>query len=109
MDPNDKKIEEVAKAAAEVAKFGTQTVKTTEKILGFVSKVFKEPAEETAGIIGDRLKLFRWQRQIAYVDKVNSILDARGIKETRAVVPKLALPILESASLERNYTLTTCN
>ncbi len=100
MDPNDKKIEEVAKAVAETAKFGTQGVKTTEKILGFVARVFQEPAIEVAGIIGDRLKFFRWQRQLAYVDKVNIILDSRGIENTRAVMPKLALPILENASLE---------
>jgi len=105
MNPDDKKIEEVAKAAAEVAKFGTQTVKTTEKILRFSSKVFKVPIEETVGLIGDRLKLFRWERQVAYVDKVNNILDARNISETRAVMPKFALPVLENASLEDDEEL----
>lgn len=100
MGPDDKKIEAVAKAVAATSKFGTQAVKTTEKILAFTAKVFKEPAEQTAGIIGDRLRLFRWKRQVAYTDKVNNILSDRGVSETRAVPPKFALPVLESASLE---------
>jgi hypothetical protein len=100
MDPNDKQVEEIAKAVAATAQFGTQTVKATEKILGFISRVFKEPAETTAGIVGDRLKLFQWERQVAYVDKVNGILVAKGVADTRAVYPKYALPILENASLE---------
>src|SRR3990167_11017188 len=100
METDNQNIKEVAKAAAEVSKFGTQTVQTTEKILGFIAKVFKSPAEDTAGIIGDRLKLFRWERQLAYVDKVNNILFAKGITDTRAVPPKFSLPVIENASLE---------
>lgn len=107
MSPDDKSVEEVAKAVAETAKFGTQTVKTTEKILGFVSKVIKEPAEITSGIIGDRLRLFRWERQLAYTDKVNEILITRSITETKAVLPKFALPMIESASLEDDDNLQT--
>lgn len=105
MTPDNKSMEEVAKAAAEVAKFGTQAVSTTEKILGFAARVFKEPAEQVSGIIGDRLRLYRWERQSAYVDKVNSLLKAKGIHETRAVSPKFALPVLEGASLEEDDNL----
>lgn len=107
MNPENQSVEEVAKAVAESAKFGTQTVKTTEKILGFVSKVINEPALITSGIIGDRLRLFRWERQIAYTDKVNGLLAARGITETKAVLPKFALPIIENASLEDDDGLQT--
>lgn len=105
MNQNDQTIEEVAKAAAEIAKFGTQAVSTTEKILAFTSKVFKVPAEQTAGIIGDRLRLFRWERQLAYADKVDAILKARKVTDTRAVPLKFALPILENASLEEDNDL----
>jgi hypothetical protein len=105
MNPDQKSVEEVAKAAAEVAKFGTQAVSTTEKILGFAARIFKEPAEQASGIIGDRLRLYRWERQIAYVDKVNSLIETKNIHETRAVSPKFALPILEGASLEEDDTL----
>jgi len=100
VDPSDRTVNEVAKAAAEAAKFGTQTVKTTEKILRFTSKVFRTPIEEASGIIGDRLRLYRWERQVAYVDKVNELLESKGITDSRPVTPKFALPILENASLE---------
>lgn len=105
MDAGDNQVKEVAKAAAEAAKFGTQAVKTTEKILTFTAKVLKEPAEQAAGIIGDRLRLFRWERQLTYLEKVNGILTERGIMITRAVPPKFALPVLENASLEEDDEL----
>lgn len=95
MDPT-----EAAKAAAALAQFGTTGLGTTEKILKFTAKVFQSPIAETSGIIGDRLKFYRWKRQIALVDKADTILTKKGIKVTRAVPPKLALPILENASLE---------
>ena len=46
MSPDDKKAEEIAKAVAAASKFGTQAVKTTERILAFAAKVFKGPAEQ---------------------------------------------------------------
>lgn len=97
--------EEVAKAAAEAAKFGTKALDTTEKLASFASRVFKEPIEEAVGIVGDRLKFMRWQRLVRLADKVSQILKDRGINDTRAVLPKLALPIFENASLEENDEL----
>lgn len=38
-------------------------------------------------------------------DKVDAILRARGVTQTRAVPPKLALPILEESSLEEDESL----
>ncbi len=71
----------------------------------FLSKVFKQPIEDAVGIIGDRLRFLRWERQVRLSDKVNEILEQRGVKETRAVPPKIALSILENASLEGNDEL----
>lgn len=98
-------ITEVAKAAAEAAKFGTKGLEVTEKMLGFLERVFKEPLEQVSGIISDKLKFMRWERQVRMADKVTEILESRGIKETRAVPPKLALPILQTASTEENDEL----
>jgi hypothetical protein len=98
-------MKEVSKAAAEAAKFGTKALDVTEKVLSFVGKVFREPVDQVSGIISDRLKLFRWQRQVRMADKVGEILQSRNIKDTIAVPPKFALPILEAASLEENDDL----
>ncbi len=97
--------EEVAKATAEASKFGTKALETTEKLASFVAKVFNEPIRDAVGIIGDRLRFMRWERQVRLADKVNEILSQRGTIETRAVPLKLALPILENASLEDNDEL----
>lgn len=98
-------ITKVAEAAAEGAKFGTQTVKTTEKILRGLAKILGEPAQDAAEIIGDRLKFLRWKRQLRYMDKYNQILDERRITKIKAIPPKFALPIITHASLEENDEL----
>ncbi len=48
---NQTDITKVVEAAAESAKFGTQAVRTTEKILRGLAKVLGEPAKDAAGII----------------------------------------------------------
>jgi len=93
-------IQAVSKVAAEVSKFGTKALDTTDKILKFIAKVFNEPIQETSGILGDRLKFFRWKRQIRIVDKVGEILKKRGVIKTTPIPPKFAIPMLQNASLE---------
>lgn len=67
--------------------------------------MFGEPIRDAVGILGDRLRFLRWQRQLRIADEVNKLLSERGVTKTRAVPPKLALPILENASLEEDNTL----
>lgn len=92
--------EEIAKAVQSVAKFGEKSLETSEKLGSFFASVFKEPIAEVSGMITDKLRFVRWQRLVHMSDDVNKILEERGIKETRAVPPKLALPIFEEGSLE---------
>ncbi len=98
-------IEEISRATAEASKFGTKALETTEKLASFIAKVFNEPIRDAVGIIGDRLRFMRWERQVRLADKVNEMLSQRGTTETRAVPLKFALPILENASLEDNDEL----
>jgi hypothetical protein len=97
--------EEIAKAVQNVAKFGEKSLGTAEKLGGFFARVFHGPLEEVSGIITDKLRVVRWRRLVQMSDEVNNLLEGRGIKETRAVPPKLALPILEEGSLEEDGTL----
>lgn len=97
--------EEIAKAVAETSKFGTKSIEATEKMLSFLSKVFHEPIELTVGIISDKLKFLKWQRQVRMADKITEILKGRNITETRPIPPKFALPMLENASLEEDDEL----
>ncbi|MCE5270808.1 DUF4393 domain-containing protein [bacterium] len=97
--------EEIAKAVQEAAKLGNVSIDTVQKIGGFIAKVFKEPFAELSGIVTDRLKFIRWQRLLKMVDDVNRKLTEKGITNTRAVPPKLALPIFEESSLEEDDNL----
>ena len=98
-------VDEIAKAVQSVAKFGDKALETSEKMGGFFARVFQQPMEEVSGMVTDKLRFVRWQRLITMSDEVNKILETRGIKETRAVPPKLALPIFEESSLEHENDL----
>lgn len=95
--------EEIAKAVQEVAKT-TDTAITAGQMLGaFVSRTIAEPLEETMGILTDRLQFMRFERRVRLVDKANEIIGERQLQgKTRVVPPKIALPIIENASLEED-------
>jgi len=94
--------EEISKAIQETAKLGVKGLETADKAGGFIAKVCKEPISEISGLVTDKLRFIRWKRLVQMSDEVNQILEEKGITETKAVPPKLALPILEYSSLEEN-------
>lgn len=91
---------EIAKAIQETAKLGEKGLDVADKAGTFFAKVFKEPINEISGMITDKLRFIRWKRMVIMADDVNKILDEKNIKNTRAVPPKIALPIMEEATLE---------
>ena len=97
--------EELAKAVQRVANLGEKSLDISEKLGGFFARVFNEPIAEVSGMITDKLRFVRWQRLVQMSDDVNKILKERGVKQTRAVTPKLALPIFEEGSLENDENL----
>lgn len=97
--------EEIAKAIQESAKLGEKGLEIAEKAGSFFAKVFKEPINEISGMITDKLRFIRWKRMVQMADEVNKILEEKGVEETRAVPPKIALPIFEEASLEDDPNL----
>ena len=98
-------IEAVAKAVEKTAEFGTQSLQTAEKAGSFVSRIFKEPIDQAAGMLTDWLKFQRLKRLVEISDKVDRILRARGVIETRAVPPKVAFRMLDGAAVEDDPTL----
>ena len=92
--------EEIAKAVQEAAKLGDKGLDTAQKAGSFFAKVFKSPLNEISGIIHDKLRFIRWKRFIEMSEEVNAILKERGITETRPLIPKLAIPLIENASIE---------
>ncbi len=98
-------IEEIAKVIQETAKLGEKGLEAAEKAGGFVVKVFKDPIAEVSGLITDKLRFVRWRRIVAMSDEVNQILEEKGVSKTKAVPPKLALPIFEDSSLEEDLNM----
>jgi len=97
--------EEIAKAIQESAKLGEKGLEIADKAGSFFAKVFKEPINEITGMITDKLRFIRWKRMVQMADEVNKILEEKNIKDTRTVPPKIALPIIEEASLEDDPNL----
>lgn len=97
--------DEIAKAIQESSKLGEKGLEIADKAGSFFAKVFKEPFNEISGIITDKLRFIRWRRMVQMADEVNKILDEKKVEYTRAVPPKIALPILEESSLEDDPNL----
>jgi len=93
-------IEKGAEAVGEIAKFGSQALATGEKLGGFRDRVFGGLITDAAGLIGDRVKFYRWERQLRLGDEADKILRDRGVTDTKPVPPKVAIPLIEAATLE---------
>jgi len=99
-------IVETAKATQEVAKVTVKSLEVSEKIGRFFAKVLGEPIETATGILDDKLKFIRWERQNRFIDQVQKINHDRGVEGKEvAVMLKFAIPIIENASLEENDLL----
>ncbi|WAK03760.1 Abi-alpha family protein [Methylobacter sp. YRD-M1] len=100
MDTEDQ-ISETAKAVQEVAKTTVKAIDAGEKFGGFISRFISGPLEQGMGIFEDKLKYMRWERQVRLMQRADQLLKEIGLdKPTRTIPLKLAVPLLEAASLE---------
>ncbi|WP_373003627.1 Abi-alpha family protein [Sulfurimonas sp.] len=94
-------IEETAKATQEIAKVSGKAIDTLDKFGSFMSKYIGGSVEQACGIFEDKLKYMRWENQVNLMNKANLKLKELGqINPTKHIPLKLAIPLLESASLE---------
>ena len=102
-DLNSKAIIESAKAAQEVAKTGGKAIDTAEQFGKFISSYVAGPLEQAVGIVEDKLRYMRWERQIRLMEQANQIMAKLGVDAPNKPIPlKLAIPLFEAASLEDN-------
>ena len=80
-------------------------MKTVEKGGEFLARVFGTSTENAVGLLGDKLEYWRWERQIRMIDKVNEYQKERGLRITRPIPPKFAIPMITNASLEEDNDL----
>lgn len=101
-----KAAQESAKAVQEIAKTTKAGIEATEKLGSFVSRIIAEPTDTVVGMLTDRLKYMRWERQQRLTQRAKEFIKDRNIIGALKVVPpKIALPIIENASLEENDEL----
>jgi len=94
-------VEETAKAAQEVAKTAGKLVEAGEKFGAFISKYIHGSLEQGIGIFEDKLKYMRWERQLRLMQRATELAKNLGLAvPSRAVPMKLAIPLLQAASLE---------
>ncbi|WP_237886119.1 Abi-alpha family protein [Pseudomonas sp. PGPR40] len=94
---------EESKAVEEVAKTTGQAIEAAREAGGFIAKYIAGPLEQGIGIFEDRLKYMRWERQVRYMLKSQEFLRLAGLSApTRAVPLKLAIPLMQGATLEED-------
>lgn len=94
-------VTETARAVQEIAKTTGRAIEASEKFGGFISKFVTGSLEQGMGIFEDKLKYMRWERQVRYMQKVEQLARDVGLSSPTRVIPlKLAIPLLEAASLE---------
>jgi len=98
---NEDPVSETAKAVQEVAKATSKAIDAGQKFGGFISRYVAGPIEQGMGIFEDKLKYMRWERQVRLMQRAEQLLREAGLSgPTRPVPLKLAVPLLEAASLE---------
>jgi len=96
---NNETVSAVAKAAEAASQTGGKLIEAVTSL----GRVVKGPIAEMVGILEDRVKFARWERQLALADKAGNIMTARGIaKPTRELPINFAVPLLTAAVLEED-------
>jgi hypothetical protein len=101
-------ITESAKATQEVAKGSAKALEAAEGLGGWLDRVFGEPIEHSVkSIWTNKIRersiagaIHSWERLELLLRKTEERLRKQGVKEFRFVPPKLALPLLQNATME---------
>lgn len=100
INPTDP-VTESAKAAQEIAKASGKAIDASREAGGFIAKFISGPLEQGMGIFEDKLRYMRWERQVRLMQRASDLLKTLGLDgPTRPVSLKIAIPLLEAASLE---------
>lgn len=99
-------MEEESKAIQEVAKATGKGIDAVREAGGFIARYVAGPLEEGVGILHDRLKYVRWERQVRLMQRADQFLREAGLAApSRAVPLKIAIPLLQAATIEDDDSL----
>jgi hypothetical protein len=113
MSDETKAIEETAKAAQELAKTSSKAIDATRDVGGWLNRIFGEAIEHTVGrfwtdrVMASRVEaaIYDYARLKTLLQNTEKKLHKRAINVTRVVPPKIALPLLEQATMEHEDDL----
>jgi len=99
-------IEDKIKAIEEVAKTTGKGIDAGREFGGFISLFISGSLEQGMGILEDKLKYARWERQIRLIKRAKAFTKEMGIEKPDKVIPlKLAGPFFQGATLEEDDDL----
>jgi len=97
--------DDVVKAVPEIAK-GMAALGAAIPFNSIVKRMLGPAADELAEMWRDRVRLYRYERQLKCVEKAEKMAQEAGFTP-QAVPPKILFPLLEGASFEENDDLHT--
>jgi len=96
-----KAIEESAKAGQEIAKTAGKVIDISQMLGSFIARFISGSLEQGVGIVEDKLKYMRWERQVRLMQRAEEYMARIGLTNpTRPVPLKVVVPLFEYASLE---------
>lgn len=78
--------------------------KSLENVTDIFNKIVGPVAIEFGQVLGDRMRVYRYSKAIALLEKTKRMLESAHIEPSQ-VPPSLFLPILENASVQDNDSL----
>ena len=106
MIENNSDIKEVAKASQEIAKFASNAIDAGRDMGEFISRFISGSLEQGMGIVEDRLRYNRWERQQRLMMRAEEFIKQQGLPLPDKPIPlKNAVPLLYHATLEEDDSL----
>lgn len=102
-----KTIQEASKAVQEASKTTSKALDSLNAASEFLKEVFGDLVQDSVGLMSDKLKFYRIERFYSLKEKTEKNLKEKGVKITIPVPPKIAIPLIESATIEDNDNLHT--
>jgi len=100
-DPLDtaKSVADAGKSISDTSRTGMEIVKSA---CTWISQSF---GEDVVGMLRDVMYYYRAKNALALQDKLDRLLEERGISVPKRIPPRLSIPFLEAATLEDEPTL----
>ena len=105
-DEESGEIVEGAKAAQEIAKTTGMAIDAADKLGTFIARITGGSLKQAFSILEDTLKYARWKRSVRLMMRARELLKEVGLEEATRTIPlKVAIPLLQAASLEEDDEL----